>query len=759
MEPLQPGDPRQVGDYVLSGRLGAGGMGEVFLGRTPGGLRVAVKLISPVFAKDADFRRRFRLEVEAARKVGGFYTAQVVDARPDADRPWLVTAYVAGPSLARAIADHGALPVRSVRMLGSGLAEALQAIHADGLVHRDLKPSNVLLAADGPRVIDFGTARAMDASGVTAVIGTPGFMAPEVLTGEAATSACDIFALGMVLAFASGVRPFGEGPSEAVGYRVVHQQPDLSGLDTALRDVVAGCLAKPPADRPDPGQVLRQLASPALESQWLPAPVSALVTAQDKQHQPTAVAGGDPVRAARLLGVAEHLARAVPGEPWRGRALVHVAAITARSDPAHAARLFDDALHPPIADPRHVRTLVDLAWHAPDDIAAVLTTMDTGLARRLIADLEAIAQSLGQDSNGQQVIAAIVAAADASRARLIAGATPHPVYRAWALDAVSRVVAQSDITQAAQIARNIGGPDMFAAPGGWRGRRPSGKQRRTPADPAIRLVQAKALAYLAVAAAGVAAADRVQVSALDGRTVAANRPDAESAAHRAEAEVLLAEAESIALGLPDASDERARALVAVTSAAAQVWPERGSRLLAQAEQHARAIADQLQRQLTLGIVAMVAARTDLQQAEQIGRSLTRPAELHPLALALARSDQERAMQLAARTADPYLTAIVKAIAAMRTAHGRALQALQEAADAAPNFSQVIQAAVLAAPLDPDWAEQAITPGDLNNWRERYLMGDDMHRRHGMLEYEQARGLADLADTFLSGNAGPSVILV
>ena len=246
-------------------------MGEVFFGRSRGGRPVAVKLIYPVFANDAEFRRRFRLEVEAGRKVGGFHAVQVVDADPDAERPWMVTAFVAGPSLDRALSECEALPLDRVRVLGAGVAEALGAIHRAGLIHRDLKPSNILLAEDGPHVIDFGVARAIDASGVTKRSGTAGFMAPEVLLGRPLTSACDVFALGMVLAYAAGTRPFGVGLPEAISYRVVHEEPDLSGLDPQIRDVVAACLAKEPSERPTPARILEVLADPGLPTQWLPS--------------------------------------------------------------------------------------------------------------------------------------------------------------------------------------------------------------------------------------------------------------------------------------------------------------------------------------------------------------------------------------------------------------------------------------------------------------------------------------------------------
>ncbi|MFA1541536.1 serine/threonine-protein kinase [Actinomadura monticuli] len=278
MEELRPEDPRAVGRYALSSRLGAGGMGQVFLGSSPGGRPVAVKVVHPGLAADAEFRRRFKREVEAARQVGGFHTAPVVDADPDAEIPWLVTAYVPGPSLASAVAEHGPFPQESALVLGAGLAEALEAIHRVGVVHRDLKPSNVLLAADGPRVIDFGIARAVDASGVTGHVGTPGFMAPELLAEGSVTPACDVFALGAVLAHVMGVRPFGEGPSEALTYRVVHKEPVLDGLPEPLHGIVASCLAKDPAARPDPAQLLEALTTAGRSGPWLPQPVQEMLT-------------------------------------------------------------------------------------------------------------------------------------------------------------------------------------------------------------------------------------------------------------------------------------------------------------------------------------------------------------------------------------------------------------------------------------------------------------------------------------------------
>jgi hypothetical protein len=268
MDGLQPGDPVSVSGYRLLGRLGAGGMGRVYLGVSPGGRQVAVKLIHPVHAGTAQFRERFTREIDAARKVGGFHTASVVDADPHADPPWMVTAFIDGPSLQEAIGRDRPLRPGEVRMLAAGLAEGLAAIHAHGLVHRDLKPGNVILAADGPRIIDFGIARAVDATtGITttgAVVGTFAYMSPEQIRGEVAGTPSDVFSLGCVLAFAAtGRPPFGTDAAAAVMFRIVTEVPDLAGLaDEDLRELIAGCLAKSPADRPSVPAFLAALTRP-----------------------------------------------------------------------------------------------------------------------------------------------------------------------------------------------------------------------------------------------------------------------------------------------------------------------------------------------------------------------------------------------------------------------------------------------------------------------------------------------------------------
>lgn len=288
-QPLLPEDPREVGGYRLFARLGAGGMGRVYLSYTPGGRPVALKVVRPEFAEDAEFRRRFAQEVTNAQRIHGLYTAQVIDSGLDADAPWLVTAYVPGPSLQQVIREHGALPVRTVLLLIGGIAEALQAIHSVEVVHRDLKPANVLIAGDGPRVIDFGIARAADATALTGTgfrIGSPAFMSPEQAQGKPVTPATDVFALGALAAYvAGGTPPFGEGPETAVLYRVVHEEPVLDGVPEGLRELLARCLAKLPEDRPQPAEIIEIARNhPAVGGQlrfaddWLPRQINTEIT-------------------------------------------------------------------------------------------------------------------------------------------------------------------------------------------------------------------------------------------------------------------------------------------------------------------------------------------------------------------------------------------------------------------------------------------------------------------------------------------------
>ncbi|MFF4697505.1 serine/threonine protein kinase [Streptomyces chattanoogensis] len=251
---LRREDPRVVGTFRLHRRLGAGGMGVVYLGSDKRGQRVALKVIRPDLAEDQEFRSRFAREVSAARRIRGGCTARLVAADLDADRPWFATQYVPGPSLHDKVNDEGPLSPAQVASIGAALSEGLLAVHDAGVVHRDLKPSNILLSPKGPRIIDFGIAWATGASTLTHVgtaVGSPGFLAPEQVRGAAVTPATDIFALGATLAYAcTADSPFGQGSSEVMLYRVVHEEAQLAGVPDALAPLLATCLAKDPADRP-----------------------------------------------------------------------------------------------------------------------------------------------------------------------------------------------------------------------------------------------------------------------------------------------------------------------------------------------------------------------------------------------------------------------------------------------------------------------------------------------------------------------------
>ncbi|XBQ36231.1 serine/threonine-protein kinase [Streptomyces rapamycinicus] len=260
---LRREDPRVVGSFRLHRRLGAGGMGVVYLGSDRRGQRVALKVIRPDLAEDREFRSRFAREVSAARRIRGGCTARLVAADLEADRPWFATQYVPGPSLHDKVNEEGPLPAAQVASIGSALAEGLLAVHEAGVVHRDLKPSNILLSPKGPRIIDFGIAWATGASTLTHVgtaVGSPGFLAPEQVRGAAVTPATDVFALGATLAYASTAdSPFGHGSSEVMLYRVVHEEPQLLGVPDALAPLLHACLAKDPEDRPSTLQLSLRL--------------------------------------------------------------------------------------------------------------------------------------------------------------------------------------------------------------------------------------------------------------------------------------------------------------------------------------------------------------------------------------------------------------------------------------------------------------------------------------------------------------------
>jgi serine/threonine protein kinase len=313
MKALSGEDPRWIGDYRLLGRLGEGGMGRVYLARSGRGRTVAVKAVQDELARQPDFRRRFAQEITAARKVGGEWTAPVLDADTEAKTPWVATGYIAGPPLSEVVAEQfGPLPQESVTALASGLVRALQAIHGAGLVHRDLKPSNILLTIDGPRVIDFGIARALDSAVQSggdltrpgALVGSPGFMSPEQVRGRPVTPASDVFCLGAVLAYAvTGRMPFGTADSgvHALLYRIAMEEPELHGLQGELRELVVGCLSKDPAGRPTVETLLQRTAGWMQGRTWLPGEV----LAELGRHAVQLLDSEDPASTGELRAVRE----------------------------------------------------------------------------------------------------------------------------------------------------------------------------------------------------------------------------------------------------------------------------------------------------------------------------------------------------------------------------------------------------------------------------------------------------------------------
>lgn len=299
MEPLTDGDPRRAGPYRIQARLGSGGMGQVYLALSPAGRAVAVKVVRAELSHDPMFLSRFRSEVTAAQRVSGVYTAPVVDASAEGEiPPWLATAFVPGPSLADVITEFGPLPEQSVWRLAAGLAEALTVIHQHGIIHRDLKPANVLLASDGPRVIDFGISRALDMSGATTtgvVVGTASFMSPEQAEGLPVGPATDVFALGCVLAYAAtGVGSFGTGTPASIIYRIVHAEPQLDHIPEPLQGFIARCLIKDPSRRPTLPELMTAITAyqpaPGLVF-WPPDLAVAIAAYQDRltelPHEPT----------------------------------------------------------------------------------------------------------------------------------------------------------------------------------------------------------------------------------------------------------------------------------------------------------------------------------------------------------------------------------------------------------------------------------------------------------------------------------------
>ncbi|MDT0545721.1 protein kinase domain-containing protein [Streptomyces lonegramiae] len=293
VKPLAVSDPTRIGPYLLLGRLGAGGMGRVFLARSDSGRTVAVKVVHEEHVSDEHFRARFRREIEAARRVGERYTAPVLEAGPGDEPPWVATGYVPGLSLEQVVRRHGPLPAESLHALADGLLKALKDIHGAGIVHRDLKPSNVMLTIDGTKVIDFGIARALETSveslltSTGMVVGSPGFMSPEQVRGQRAGVKSDVFTLGCVLTYAATARlPFGKRASNqhAVMFEIVEGEPDLTGVeDASLRALIARCLVKDVEQRPGVDELLEdpeRVRPRATRGAWLPAGVVAHLARQ-----------------------------------------------------------------------------------------------------------------------------------------------------------------------------------------------------------------------------------------------------------------------------------------------------------------------------------------------------------------------------------------------------------------------------------------------------------------------------------------------
>jgi predicted Ser/Thr protein kinase len=799
MDALRPGDPRHIGKYALSGRLGAGGMGEVFFGWSPEGHAVAVKVIQPALARDEVFRRRFRLEVELGHRVGGRYAAKVVDADPGADQPWMVTEYVAGPSLHQVLALHPGLPPDTVRFLGAGLAEALSAIHAAGIIHRDLKPANVLLTEAGPWVIDFGIARAVDASSVTVRRGTPGFIAPEILTSDHVTEACDVFALGMVLAFAGGIRPFGVGTDEGIDYRVVHHEPDLDGLDPGIRQVVAECLVKDPAQRPGPAEIADRLGTGRPAGGWLPEAVLDLITAWVPPREPAGV-GASRLDHARLMAEAEQLARAVPDAEERSIALLHIAAAVGRADPAHAGRLLDDARYPAARtagpeDSWRSSAAEFLIASAPVEVGTVAGCIDPVPADRLMDDIAAYVRLEAHRRPGAEeetadtlaTIAAAAAGANPIRAGRIASLVGDESLQAMAIARAAMVAAYVDAGQAEQLCSVISAriDQAQAGPGQrgggrpgrmrWRGKPPTG----APAVPAApehvdhdtaRYWAALALAETAVGASGASPLRPDRLPADPGsfaRTVTAIGSSREwtrdpghpqPGVNPARAGRYLAEAEKLAEAIAvtgitasgaTAADLRTGALAAVKTAAARLDPAQAGTLLAGAEQAARAVGHDQQRLEALERVALTAAGILPEQAERMaGSLLSAPRTLGALALVVAFDDAARGGRIAAAITDDYRRALVRAALAVQNAPDTAGPLLDEAERAAePIPARLIEVAVITARTDPDRAERMARSVTMGAEIVYERSGDGHQERNGQLRsarFWQARALTELA---------------
>ncbi len=482
MDELRAGDPRQAGGYTLLARLGSGGMGDVYLGRSPGGRHVAVKVIRADLAQDQSFRARFAREVAAARRVSGAFTAPVIDADPDAPIPWLVTDYVPGPSLGDAVARHGALPVPAVLTLAARLAEGLAAVHAAGVIHRDLKPANVLLAQDGPRLIDFGISQAADFAQVTSptsVLGTPGFIAPELVQGGPVGPASDVFTMGAVLAYAAtGEYPFGVGPADARTLRVLYLAPDLEKVPGELRPLLERCLAKDPAGRPTAGAFLADLVAACPEAasdrdDWLPAPILAEIRQRPLPagtvNSGLGVAGPPYGTAPAPVGLVSAPAGRSPRRPWPGSRVWTTGAVATLAVLGTALGLLvvpSGATSPPLAatssSPVATSPVAAAAPAQPTDLVVVTQTVSSIEIGWSVSDPEPGSFQILKD--GQEVTSVPGYTAN----YVVTGLSPGTAYR-FSVVAVSGT-RRSAPSSAITVSTYVSSPSLVAAaPLNWHG--------------------------------------------------------------------------------------------------------------------------------------------------------------------------------------------------------------------------------------------------------------------------------------------------
>ncbi|MFG3318493.1 protein kinase [Streptomyces sp. NPDC048171] len=696
MEDLRAGDPREVGSYRLLKRLGGGGMGQVYLGHSRGGRLVAVKVVRAEYAADPEFCRRFAREVEAARRVGGFYTAQVVDADTGADPPWLASAYVPGPSLEAAVRRHGPLPERALGLLVPGLAEGIAAVHEREMVHRDLKPGNVLLAADGPRLIDFGIAQAARETRLTGVglaIGTPGFMAPEYVVGGEAGPAADVFALGAVLAYAAtGRAPFGTGAPHVVNYRAVHEEPDLTGVPARLAGLAAECLAKDPAARPTPAHILdRMPAANGMAQSWLPPEVATMVDERNHDARdvggrgpgPTttvAQGGREPVptarewalerrerqrqRAARrhprLLTGAELVAARITEAGARARALAQVAAGRLPGDTHQGAVLVVEAWRAAEGAP----DVVARAW-ALAEVAAALAPVDA--QRSKAAAQRALDLAMGVKgfrtkptrAAALSAAAAALAPAEPAQAEAVARGIGAAPARIEALANVAERVAMTDPHRAERIAREL------------------------PAE----THQWRSAGILDQVVKGMAAQDPRR-------------------------------AERVARDLPTPI-QRKGALLELVTTLAPLDPQTAERV-------ARSLSDENDRTSALSRIFQRVLETDLDAAERLARTMVDEEEradaLHAVAAELRDTDPERALAVASRIPEDWRTLALADIA-------------QSLAPEHPAWAEQLyrEAELLAAEVQGE--EQGLTA---RLWVAAARgSADPERRRQGLLEFPQA----------------------